>query len=322
VVIRGRRRIGKSRLAEEFAKDKIFLPFTGLAPTEHINDQSQRDAFARQLAKNFKFPPLTFLDWQDAFEHLSNSITNKKTVILFDEISWMGAKDPTSLSKLKAWWDLSMQKFPNVVLILCGSVSTWISENIIRSTAFFGRISLDLTLDELTLSESFAFLKKRGVKCSTYDIFKITSITGGVPWYLEQINSKYTIDENIKNLCYDKDGLLVKEFDLIFNDLFGNKGSIYKKILYILADGMKDLAEIRNILEYSHSGRMSEYLNNLIISGFIPFFKLIVSMVLNKIKFSLKNILVTNRKHPRNSLYGFITFFIDIINFVLLFVLL
>jgi hypothetical protein len=60
----------------------------------------------------------------------------------------------------------------------------------------------------------------------------------------------------------------------------------------------------------------------LIISGFIPLFKLIVSMVLNKIKFSLKNLLVTNRKHPRNSLYGFITFFIDFINFVLLFVLL
>ena len=32
VVIKGRRRIGKSRLAEEFGKDKLFLPFSGLAP--------------------------------------------------------------------------------------------------------------------------------------------------------------------------------------------------------------------------------------------------------------------------------------------------
>ncbi|HSX12311.1 MAG TPA: ATP-binding protein, partial [Rhabdochlamydiaceae bacterium] len=30
-VIKGRRRIGKSRLAEEFGKGKIFLPFSGLA---------------------------------------------------------------------------------------------------------------------------------------------------------------------------------------------------------------------------------------------------------------------------------------------------
>ncbi len=32
VVIKGRRRIGKSRLAQEFAKDKVFFQFTGLAP--------------------------------------------------------------------------------------------------------------------------------------------------------------------------------------------------------------------------------------------------------------------------------------------------
>jgi hypothetical protein len=34
VVIKGRRRIGKSRLAEEFGKDKVFLPFSGLAPVK------------------------------------------------------------------------------------------------------------------------------------------------------------------------------------------------------------------------------------------------------------------------------------------------
>ncbi len=59
VVIRGRRRIGKSRLIEEFAKDKLFLPFSGLAPLPAIKAQDQRNAFARQLAQNFSLPPLT-----------------------------------------------------------------------------------------------------------------------------------------------------------------------------------------------------------------------------------------------------------------------
>ena len=45
VVIKGRRRIGKSRLAEEFGKDKVYLPFSGLAPVKGVTAQDQRDAF-------------------------------------------------------------------------------------------------------------------------------------------------------------------------------------------------------------------------------------------------------------------------------------
>ena len=52
IVIRGRRRIGKSRLVQEYAKDKRFLEFSGLAPVDHIDAQAQRDYFANQLVLN------------------------------------------------------------------------------------------------------------------------------------------------------------------------------------------------------------------------------------------------------------------------------
>jgi len=269
VVINGRRRIGKSRLVEEYAKNKVFLPFTGLAPIQHLSAQDQRDAFARQLATHFKLPPLTFVDWSDAFAHLMLHLTDHPTVILFDEISWMGAKDPTFLPKLKVWWDLNLQKYPHVMLILCGSVSTWIEENIIQSTAFFGRISLHLTLGELSLSESTLFLKEEGFHPSAYDIFKVLSVTGGVPWYLEQVDSSETADANIKRLCFDKNGLLVKEFDLIFHDLFSRRGTIYKKITHILSEGMRDLTQIRREVNYPSSGSLSDHLKALIISGYV-----------------------------------------------------
>lgn len=62
-VLKGRRRIGKSRLAEEFGKDKIFLPFSGLAPVRGVTAQDQRDAFAHELANLFDLPSFTFSDW-------------------------------------------------------------------------------------------------------------------------------------------------------------------------------------------------------------------------------------------------------------------
>ena len=268
-VIMGRRRIGKSRFAEEFGKGKIFLPFSGLAPTPHMTDQDQRDAFARKFSEHFKLPPLTFLDWSDAFAHLSDHLTDKPTVILFDEMSWMGAKDHTFIPKLKVWWDLTLQKYPNLFLIFCGSVSTWIEENILNSTAFFGRVSIQINLEDLSLPECNEFLKQTGFKGSPYDIVKILSVTGGIPWYLEQVNPQKTADENLKDLCFKKNGLLVNEIDRIFHDLFSDRGSIYKEIVHILSKGMRDREQIRAELNYARSGSLSDYLKALITSGFV-----------------------------------------------------
>jgi len=272
VVIKGRRRVGKSRLVEEFATGKVYLPFAGLAPIESVSAQDQRDAFARQFAAHFRLPPLTFTDWSDAFSHLSNNLPlDAPTVILFDEISWMGDKDPTFLPKLKVWWDDTLQKRSNILLILCGSVSIWIEENIIKSTAFFGRISLQISLGELNLSECAQLLSAIGFKGSLYDKFKLLAITGGVPWYIEQISPSDTADLTIKRLCFEKDGLLVGEFDKIFHDLFKKHGDVYKKIVHILDSGMRDLVQIRESLAYAKSGSLSGYMASLITSGFASY---------------------------------------------------
>lgn len=269
VVIKGRRRIGKSRLAAEFAKDKVFLSFTGLTPENGMTDQSQRNAFAIQFAQQLKLPPMTFIDWSDAFNNLSFHLTNKPTVILFDEISWMGTKDPTFIPKLKAWWDLDIQNRANITLIFCGSVSTWIEDNILKSTAFFGRFSLVLELLPLSLAESASLLRLRGVKGNENEIYKILAVTGGIPWYLEQILPNYSTDQNIHRLCFEKNGLLVQEFDRIFHDLFSQRGEVYKNILLALRDGMQTLNSIRQTIHYGKSGTLSTLLDHLIISGFV-----------------------------------------------------
>ena len=73
--------------------------------------------------------------------HLSIDI-NSGDIVLLDEISWMGSKDPTFIPKLKGWWD---KQTMHLLVVFCGSVSTSIEENILKSTAFFGRINLTLT---------------------------------------------------------------------------------------------------------------------------------------------------------------------------------
>lgn len=268
IVIKGRRRVGKSRLIAEFAQKctkQKFWSFAGLAPQMKVTAQHQRDHFARQLALLLQIPPMTFSDWSDAFEHLSLHL-NPGDIILFDEIAWMGTGDPSFIPKLKVWWDKQMQP---ILLFLCSSVSTWIDENILNSTAFFGRINLNMALEPLSIPESAELLRQIGLRCSHYDTYKILSILGGIPWYLEQINPTITADENIKQLAFEKNGLLVLEFDRIFHDLFSHQGNTYKKIIDALKDGAKTLSQIRQIINFPHSGTLSKFVGHLITAGFV-----------------------------------------------------
>ena len=158
VVVKGRRRVGKSRLIHFFAstcsKNKLW-DFAGLAPQQGMDDQSQRDHFAHRLSSLLKSPPFTFKNWTDAFEYLSTHV-QAGDIILLDEISWMGSKDPSFIPKLKAWWD--KQQLP-IMLVLCGSISTWIEKNILKSTAFFGRINLTIHLEPLPISDANQLLR-------------------------------------------------------------------------------------------------------------------------------------------------------------------
>lgn len=269
VVIRGRRRIGKSRLVDEFAKNYKYLRFSGLPENGNVTAQDQRNEFCKQLAKITKKVEPYYNDWTDIFNALAIQVKIGRVVILLDEISWMGSKDHLFLPKLKNAWDMEFKQNPKLILILCGSVSSWIEKNILNSTGFVGRISLRLDLEELSISECNQFLDHLGFKTSSYEKFKILSVTGGIPRYLEEIDSKLSAEENLKALCFTKSGILYLEFNDIFNDIFSNKAPIYRKIVESLVLGKKTFSEIVDYINLSNNGHVTEYLEDLIISGFI-----------------------------------------------------
>ena len=270
VVIRGRRRIGKSRLVQEFSKSMNLISFSGMPPTKNITAKKQRIEFIRRMNEQLNIPGVKSDDWGDLFFHLANTINDKQnTIIFFDEITWMGSKDPTFLAKLKIAWDMYFKQHNKLVVILCGSVSHWIEENIINSTGFYGRISLDIKLDELSLIECNNFWGNQGKYISAYEKFKILSVTGGVPRYLEEIVPQLTAEENLEKLCFIKEGLLFNEFEKIFTDLFLKRSEFYKKIIIVLANKKGTLEDIYKALKIKKNGNVSKYLKDLIVSGFI-----------------------------------------------------
>lgn len=268
IVVRGRRRIGKSRLIEEFAKGHVFYSFSGIPPTEKTTAANQHDEFANQLGVMIGIPGIKADDWSTLFLLLSKNIHQGRVIVLFDEISWMGSKDPNFLSKFKNAWDLYFKKNDQLVFILCGSASSWIEKNILSSTGFVGRISFTLTVEELLIKDCLRFWE--AVKnIATYEKLKVLSVIGGVPKYLEEINPKISAEDNIKKLCFTKGGFLVDEFDRIFSTLFLRNSAMYQKIVEILGSGARETKEIGKVLGVALTGRMTGYLKELELAGFI-----------------------------------------------------
>src|SRR3990167_8124788 len=267
IVVRGRRRIGKSRLIEEFGKSfDYYYSFAGLAPEKGITAKNQLEEFSRQIAQQFKAPFARYDDWSDALWAIGERIKTGRVLLLFDEISWMGIDNSAFLGKIKNFWDYHLKQNAQLVFVVCGSASAWIENNILSSTGFVGRISYTLTLEELPLSACKQFWPKN---ISAYEKLKILAVTGGIPKYLEEINPSQSAEENIKQLCFSKGAILVDEFRQIFSDLFLRDSVFYKKITEVLITGPKERNEICDLLNIDPGGRISDYLAELELSGFI-----------------------------------------------------
>lgn len=268
IVVRGRRRIGKSRLLAEFGKEMKSFFFSGNPPIRETTAQSQRDVFVRQLERA-GIPGVKPDDWGNLFWHLSKHTQKGQILIVFDEISWMGGKDPHFLGQLKTAWDMYFSKNPQLIIALCGSISSWIEKNILSSTGFLGRITIDLLLEELPLHSCNTFWHPKEGRITAYEKFKLLSVTGGVPLYLEQIRPNLPAEQNILDLCFTRGGLLVREFDEIFSDLFSRKKGSHKELVTCLANGPKELGQICKELGKSQGGLYSQYLDELVKAGFV-----------------------------------------------------
>lgn len=274
VVCRGRRRIGKSTLIEHFAAEfQHFYEFQGLAPREQIENRHQLQSFARQLAQQYGLPSVQLGNWHEAFALLARLTEGQRALIFLDEISWMASRDADFVGQLKIAWDTRLKKNRKLVLVLCGSVSSWIDRNILNSADFMGRVSLSLDLHELPLDKCDEFLRTlggaAGQRMSALDKARILSVTGGVPRYLEEIDHATTAETNIVDLCFTRGGILVDEFDRIFNDIFSARAPTYRQIVATLADGARSFQEICDRLGVAPSGVFTEYLEDLAAAGFV-----------------------------------------------------
>ena len=272
VTCRGRRRIGKSTLIERFAmrSGARFIKIEGLRPKAKMTAQDELANFANQLAVQTGAESTVPQNWLSAFVRLERELKDKgRTVVLLDEVSWMAYGAPTFAGTLKIAWDNYFKKHPKLVLVVCGSVSTWIKENIIEEGSFYGRRSLDIVVPELPLSECVKFWGRAAERIDIREIIDMLSVTGGVPRYLEEIDPGVSANENIRRLCFRPKAILREDFDEMFRDVITHLPTLTASIIRVLVDGALSSTEVAERIGKTKGGNVSAALNQLVEAGMV-----------------------------------------------------
>lgn len=248
-----------------------FVKIEGLRPTARMTNADQLKNFCEQLSVQTRAERTVAEHWLDAFVRLDREIATDagRTVVLLDEVSWMAFDDYTFSGTLKIAWDNYFKRHPKLILVVCGSVSTWIRSEIIDDGAFYGRRSLDLVVPELPLAECVKFWGKSAKRIDVREIIDVLSVTGGVPRYLEEVDPGVSASENIRRLCFRPKSPLRVDFDEMYADVITRLPTLTAQVLRVLAEGSRTVTEISAQLGLTKNGHLSEALTQLEECGLV-----------------------------------------------------
>ncbi|MBP5542954.1 MAG: ATP-binding protein [Kiritimatiellae bacterium] len=272
VTCRGRRRIGKSTLIEMFAKKSKarFIRIEGVRPKPGYSDATELKTFARELAAQTRAEDSIPDNWLKAFIRLDREINDgERTVVLLDEVSWLGHYDETFADLLKIAWDDYWSRHDRLIVVVCGSVSGWIKEHFVENGAFFGRRSLDIVVKELPLKECVKFWGRAAARVETREIVDVLSVTGGVPRYLKEIDPGASASENIARLAFRPNSILRIDFDEMFSDVITKLPTLSGKIVRALAGRALSVSETAAAIKAGKGGKISEAMEQLEEAGLV-----------------------------------------------------
>ncbi|TDD57618.1 ATP-binding protein [Kribbella antibiotica] len=141
VIITGRRRVGKSRLAQEFC-DRAGRPYVVFQATRGRQPAAERADFGEALAGLPGAEAVSGLqsaDWNQALRSLALALPDDvPSVVVLDEVPWLVEQDGEFEGALQTIWDRFLSAKP-VLLLLVGSDLSVMEALQSYGRPFFGR---------------------------------------------------------------------------------------------------------------------------------------------------------------------------------------
>jgi hypothetical protein len=276
VAIYGRRRVGKTYLIKNLVSSfpSVFFHVTGI---QKGSLKSQLKEFAKQVGKTFYQSPslIPKTSWDDAFEELTDTIKDipkEKTVVLFfDELPWMSTPRSGLLTALELYWNRYWVFDRRIKLIICGSATSWIIDNIINNKGgLHNRVTRTIHLQPFSLHETESFLKEHQIQLNRKQILDLYTILGGVPLYWSFVRKGLSAPQCIDELCFQRNGPLVNEFERLFESLFEDPKP-YTELIRFIAKHRYGIgqAELIALSKLPNGGGTIDRLHELEEAGFV-----------------------------------------------------
>ena len=216
LAVYGRRRVGKTYLVREFFEDTFAFYHTALSPFE-LKDQpkllyrAQLDEFAHSLKKYGETKDDPIENWFEAFHRLESLLDGKKgrkrMVVFIDEMPWLDTPRAGFMSAFEHFWNGWGAGKHNLLLIVCGSATTWMLDKLIHNTGgLYGRTTRELHLRPFSLYQTEKYCKSMGLTMDRYDILQSYMILGGVPYYWSYFQKGKSLAENVDDLFFSSGG--------------------------------------------------------------------------------------------------------------------
>lgn len=256
-VIYGRRRVGKTYFINEFCKNKKHI-FFSCDQSTHQENLNKYSSLVFEYFKDDRNEP--FESFDNALLYIVNKYKNKKKplVLVFDEFPYLVSSNKSILSKLQNLIDTKL-KSTNIFIILCGSYMSFMEDKILsKKSPIYGRRTAQIKMNPFNYIESIEFVKnaKDEDKLLYYGIF------GGTPLYLNYVDDKKSLKENVISLLLKKTGYLYEETNLLLKQELQNP-NIYYSIIEAIANGYTKLNEIVTKIG-ENNAKVIKYLNVLI----------------------------------------------------------
>ena len=272
VAVYGRRRVGKTFLIRETFNYSFTFQHTGLARGK-MKDQLLSFRASLQNVSGRKYAQ--FKNWYDAFfalEEWLSSLPEGKKIIFLDELPWLDTPRSNFISGLEHFWNGWATARKDILLIVCGSATSWIVNKLINNHGgLHNRLTNRILLQPFTLSECEQYSKANNLGMSRYQLVENYMIMGGIPFYWSMLKKELSQPQNIDSLFFsDEVEGLSHEYEQLYASLFNNPEP-YMQVISTLATKNKGLNrdEIARIGGIKSSGDLTRYLKELEWCGFI-----------------------------------------------------
>jgi len=249
-VITGRRRVGKTMLALEFAKSHKHLYFFVSKKAEHLLCAE----YLEQIKKQFRLPVLGEIKFfKEIFALLLELSRKERFTLVIDEFQEFYAVNPSVFSDMQHLWDIHKAQC-RLNLICIGSIHSLMYRIFEQAKEpLFGRADRIFRLRPFTIRDIHTVVSDHG-RADAKTLFDVYLLTGGLPKYLDILttNTNLTFKE-ILDFTLTENSPFLDEGRTLLIEEFGKEYGTYFSILELIAAGRTSRSELDSYLEI-HAG--------------------------------------------------------------------